>query len=137
MAAKPDGDDQSKSQPSSNTIESQFTYEPGVSSKMESERLEPEDDVFISTSEEFVDLQLEDFTWKIRARKSYGWVLISLLIAQNLVVFSMVGVALLLGEIEDLQLIFAVLVSATLGETAFMVKVIVEWLFKDINYPEV
>jgi hypothetical protein len=137
MAAKPDGDDQSKSQPSSNTIESQFTYEPGVSSKIESERLEPEDDVFISTSEEFVDLQLEDFTWKIRARKSYGWVLISLLIAQNLVVFSMVGVALLLGEIEDLQLIFAVLVSATLGETAFMVKVIVEWLFKDINYPEV
>jgi hypothetical protein len=93
-------------------------------------------DVFLDASDEFVDLKLEDFSWKIKARKTYGKVLMAILIIQNLVVFGLVTGALLLNKMADLQLVFGVLVTATLGETAFMVKVIIEWLFKDINYPE-
>lgn len=94
-----------------------------------------EGDVFLESSGEFIDLQLEDYSWKIRSRKSYGRVLVGLLIAQNIIVFSLVAGALATGRMQDLQLVFGVLITATLGETAYMVKVIIEWLFKDINYP--
>lgn len=97
--------------------------------------LTDEGDVFLESSGEFIDLQLEDYSWKIRSRKSYGRVLVGLLIAQNIIVFSLVAGALATGKMQDLQLIFGVLITATLGETAYMVKVIIEWLFKDINYP--
>lgn len=92
-------------------------------------------DLFLEGSDEFIDLKLEDFTWKIKARKTYGWILVVLLFAQNIVVFSLVIGALLFDKMQDLQIVFGVLVTATLGETAYMVKVIIEWLFKDINYP--
>lgn len=92
-------------------------------------------DSYFDMSEEFTELQLEDYTWKVRSRKNYGWVLVGLLIAQNLAVFTLVFIALRANRLEESQLIFSVLVGSTLLETAYMVKVIVEWLFKDINYP--
>ncbi len=92
-------------------------------------------DIVFDGGTEFTDLQLEDYTWKVGSRKIYGRVLIGLLLVQNAFVFGLVGYAIVTGNIQDLQLIFAVLVTATLGETAYMVKVIVEWLFRDIQYP--
>ncbi|MFW5702730.1 MAG: hypothetical protein ACOCXP_02065 [Candidatus Dojkabacteria bacterium] len=96
---------------------------------------EADPDIFLEASEEFIDLQVEDYTWKIRSRKIYARVLTILLISQNILVFGLVVLAMINDQLQELQAIFAVLVAATLGETAFMVKVIIEWLFKDINYP--
>lgn len=91
--------------------------------------------VFIDNGNEFTDLQLEDYTWRVKSRKNYARILIGLLLAQNSIVFGLVGYALIMGTIQDLQLIFGVLISATLVETAYMVRVIVVWMFKEINYP--
>jgi hypothetical protein len=84
----------------------------------------------------FFEIRQKDYDWKLTARKTYGKILLILLILQNIAVFGLVFWAFISGKMKDLQLIFSILVPATLGETAFMVKTIVEWLFKDINYPE-
>lgn len=128
MASKTD------TQPTKEMIEQQYVPASPAAPKL-SPVMEETGDLFLESSGEFVDLQLEDYSWKIRSRKSYGKVLVGLLIAQNMIVFSLVSYALAAGKMQDLQIIFGVLISATLGETAFMVKVIIEWLFKDINYP--
>jgi hypothetical protein len=95
---------------------------------------EPE---FISRiTSDFVDIQKDDYTWKVNARKRYGWILMALLICQNIFVFGFLVAALMINKLGELQIIFSVIVPATLGETAYMVKVIIQWLFKDINYPK-
>lgn len=86
---------------------------------------------------DFVDIQKEDYSWKVTARKKYGWVLMILLICQNIFVFGFLILALLSNKLTELQIIFSVIIPATLGETAYMVKVIIQWLFKDINYPRI
>jgi hypothetical protein len=85
---------------------------------------------------ELYKIQRKDYEWKVAARKIYGRILIALLILQNIAVFTLVFWAFISGKLGDLQTVFSILVPATLGETAFMVKTIIEWLFKDINYPE-
>lgn len=85
---------------------------------------------------DFLQLQHEDYQWKVGSRKWSSVILFFLLLFQNFVVFGLVAYALLKGKLDQLQIIFGVLVPATLGETVLMVKIIVEWLFSDINYPE-
>lgn len=88
-----------------------------------------------SNSKDFATVRYEDILWRVVARKKVGWTLIWLLIIQNLVVFGLVAWAFYTGQLQDLQIIFGVLIPATLGETAYMVKTIVSWLFTDIEYP--
>lgn len=79
-------------------------------------------------------LRVEDTEWRVWFRKRLGWILIGLLIIQNVVVFSIIIFALIFGKVADLEIVFGCLIAATLGETAYVVKIIVEWLFRDINY---
>ncbi len=90
---------------------------------------------FINPANVFSDLQREDITWKVTARKRYGFAMVVLLFLQNFVVFTILLYALFTGQLPELQVIFGIIVPATLGETAFMVKIIIEWLFRDIDYP--
>lgn len=57
-----------------------------------------------------------------------------LLVCQNVLVFWIVIRALNDGSLKDLQLIFATLVSATLTETYFIMKIIVQFVFSSIDY---
>lgn len=88
-----------------------------------------------ATIDEFVEIQKEDYSWKVKARKPYGLALMILLFLQNFLVFSILIWALYADKLRELQYIFSIIIPATLVETAYMVKVIIEWLFKDINYP--
>ncbi|MEO6728888.1 MAG: hypothetical protein ABIM99_03115 [Candidatus Dojkabacteria bacterium] len=88
-----------------------------------------------STIDEFVEIQKQDYSWKVGARKPYGLALMFLLFLQNFLVFGILIWALATNKLSELQIIFSVIIPATLVETAYMVKVIIEWLFKDINYP--
>ncbi|MEP7104134.1 MAG: hypothetical protein ABI721_05510 [Candidatus Dojkabacteria bacterium] len=88
-----------------------------------------------STVDEFVEIQKKDYSWKVDARKPYGLALVILLFIQNALVFAILIIALFTDKLAALQVIFSVIIPATLVETAYMVKVIIEWLFKDINYP--
>lgn len=88
-----------------------------------------------TTIDEFVEIQKKDYSWKVDARKPYGALLMILLFLQNFLVFGILIWALAVNKLAELQVIFSVIIPATLVETAYMVKVIIEWLFKDINYP--
>lgn len=78
----------------------------------------------------------DDFGGRIKLRRVVAYYLIGLLIGQNLLVIGLVYYALHLGQLQNLQTIFSVLTTATLIETGFSIKNIVEFLFKEIPYPE-
>ena len=83
-----------------------------------------------------IDLRLNDIQWKLESRKRYGFRIFFLLCLQNFVVFGLVVCVLIFAKenLKDMQLVLTVLLPATLLETAFMVKILVQWLFSDINY---
>lgn len=81
-----------------------------------------------------IELNIQDIQWRLTTRKRFGWIILILLLCQNIAVFILVFVAYFRGDLDKLAIVFSVLVSATLGETVLVVKIIIEWLFRDINY---
>lgn len=57
-----------------------------------------------------------------------------LLAGQNIAVFYIIYLALRLNLLKDLQLIFATLVGATLTETYFITKIIINFIFSTTDY---
>lgn len=57
-----------------------------------------------------------------------------LLVWQNWQVFDVVNKAFQNGQLKDLQVIFAALVAATLTETYFIMKIIVNFVFSSNDY---
>lgn len=82
-------------------------------------------------------LQLNDINNRIRNREKLKDFLIKLLIGQNIAVFGLVLLALLTDQMNSLQLVFSVLIGATLAETSSMVFFMVKWLFSDIEYKKI
>jgi len=80
------------------------------------------------------ELRLKDITWKLNNRDDLKTFLMRLLVAQNVVVFSLVTYALIFDKMKDLQLIFSTLVGGTLAETAAAIYIMTRWLFSDIKY---
>ncbi|MBP9758483.1 hypothetical protein KBD45_02215 [Candidatus Dojkabacteria bacterium] len=73
----------------------------------------------------------------IGARIFFAFFFSSLLTYQNYQVFSLVSDSIKLGTLQDLQLIFSTLVGATLLESAYIARVMVQFVFKDIDYKEI
>ncbi len=57
-----------------------------------------------------------------------------LLAGQNIAVFTVIIISLQKGTVKDLQLIFSALVAATLTETYFITKIIINFIFSTIDY---
>jgi hypothetical protein len=95
---------------------------------------EPQKSSITTDPDQFLKIRLSDVNWRVNTRKMFAWCLLVLLFLQNLAVFGITFTAYFQNRLQDLSLIFSVLVSATLVETAFSIKIIVEWLFKDIDY---
>lgn len=87
-----------------------------------------------SVTLELLKERIKDVQWRITARKFYGYMFLLLLFLQNAIVFYLVGNAYFANKLSTLQPVFAVLIPATLLETAYTVKIIVQWLFRDIDY---
>ena len=84
---------------------------------------------------EITQIQKQDFEWKVTNRPIYGKRIMDLLIGQNIFVGSLVFLAFLCGKLQELEIILGVLVTGTLVETAFSVRVVIQWLFSDTKYP--
>ncbi len=83
---------------------------------------------------ELFKLRERDIEWKIRNRPWFGGLMLFLLFGQNLATFVLIAWALYQGTLDDLSLIFSILTSATLVETAVTVRAIIAWLFSNIDY---
>jgi hypothetical protein len=94
----------------------------------------PKENIDQDYAESTTRLRIRDYTEKLDSRESMKWILIALLLLQNAAVYGLVGWALYAGKLADLQVVIGIVISATLGETYLMVRIMIEWLFKDIDY---
>ena len=83
---------------------------------------------------QFDELELKDNSWRVEARESFGQFFFILLVVQNIAVFALVWYCVKHRTIENLQPILGIIITGTLTETYFIIRIIVEWVFKDINY---
>lgn len=83
---------------------------------------------------ENLGIQLTDNTWRVAARKYFAWCFLGLLGVQNIIVYGLVIWAFVTGRLEDLSTVIGTIVTGTLVETYLVIRIIVEWIFQDINY---
>ncbi|MBS1611805.1 MAG: hypothetical protein JST49_03225 [Bacteroidetes bacterium] len=83
------------------------------------------------------NLRVRDNSWKLSARQEYGSFFTILLIAQNMAVFGIVIYCIKHDKLENLQPILSILITATLTETYFIIRIMVQWMFADIDYKRI
>lgn len=79
-------------------------------------------------------LREQDIEWRIDRRPYYGVAMLLLLIVQNLVVFGLVVWAFACNKLAEVGYILSIILAATLIETAITVRIIIQWLFSNIDY---
>lgn len=93
-----------------------------------------ESDSIAKTNVRLLDLQITDINSKIVGRICLTVIFLTILIIQNVSVFALVFWAFEQNKLVEIQPLLAVLITGTLGETAFTINMIVKWMFKDIRY---
>lgn len=88
----------------------------------------------ISLQEELNKERLREIQFKYYFRILSALFFAVLLAGQNLAVFSIIGTSLQKGMVKDLQLVFATLIAATLTETYFITKIIINFIFSTTDY---
>ena len=58
----------------------------------------------------------------------------ALVVVQTVAIFVIVSVALAMNQLQDLQLIFSALIAGTLTQSYFLLRLITEKVFGDIDY---
>jgi hypothetical protein len=78
--------------------------------------------------------EINDHQQKLKARPYIAWGVGLLLVFQNAAIFYIVVLALRSGALEDLQLVFSTLIAGTLTQSYFLLRLITEKVFGDIDY---
>lgn len=78
--------------------------------------------------------RIKEVKTKHKTRQLLTTAFILLLFLQNIIVFFIVYQAFMANKLKDLELIFTALTGATLTETYFVIKIIVNYMFKDEDY---
>ena len=78
--------------------------------------------------------EIDDHKQKLKARPFIAWGVGLLLLLQNIAVFIIVYIALCNGTLKDLQLIFSALIAGSLTQSYFLLRLITEKVFGDIDY---
>lgn len=82
------------------------------------------------------DIWEKDAEWKLEARKKYAPVLLGFLLLQNFAFLWFIALAYSENKLGDFQPFMGTVILGTFVETAYLVKIIVRWVFTDINYPQ-
>ena len=88
----------------------------------------------VSIQEQLDVARLREIKSKFVTRIVLTVLFILLLFVQNVIVFYVVYESLILNRLASLQLIFSTLIAATLTETYFVIKIIVNYMFRDEDY---
>ena len=92
------------------------------------------DKVSVDISKEVNLARVRELKFKNAARIGLSVFASLLLVGQNIAVFYLVYQSLQLRQLQNLQLIFATLTAATLTETYFIMKIIVNFVFSSNDY---
>ena len=90
----------------------------------------------LGVTKELLKAELDDIKIQKNMRLAVAGFFAIVLLAQNIGLFFIIVWALNSGHLADLQWIFSVLVSGTLFQSYKVAQLIVERLFKPINYKE-
>jgi hypothetical protein len=82
----------------------------------------------------FHKLQVDDINQQLEWRPKVLKFTAKGLVAQNIIAFLLVITALLMNRLDKLNLVFSTLIGATLLQTGYVAKVMVQFLFSDIDY---
>lgn len=91
------------------------------------------------TINNLIDFFEGDIRWKLTARKRYSLIFSLCLLLQNIVVYGFVYHVYRQGSgslLKDLQPIISVLVIGTIGQTVAVIRIMVRWIFSDIDYSQ-
>ncbi len=88
----------------------------------------------VKTSKTFAQLKKDDIGWRLKARRWISIFCFTLLLSQNYFIFWLVYKAFHYDLLKDLSLVLGAIVTGTFAETAIVIKIIVQWVFTDINY---
>lgn len=79
-------------------------------------------------------LKSSDIRGKLNARKWYIILFCLLPFAQNYFIFWLIAKAFHYDQLKDLSLVLGTIITGTFVETVVIIKIIVQWVFTDINY---
>ena len=80
------------------------------------------------------EARTQDARWRIHARPFVCWGFSLLLLVQNAAVITLVAYLAAAGTLSGASNFLIALSAGTLGETAVIVRIIVKWVFSDIDY---
>lgn len=89
-----------------------------------------------SQNQRLFNQQLKDYGQTLIARWIFGAFFSIILLGQNIAVFNFIFESLRAGVIKDISVIVSVVCSATLGETIWVIKIMMEFLFTNIDYSQ-
>jgi hypothetical protein len=78
--------------------------------------------------------EIDDHRQKLKARPYIAWGVGILLVIQSIAVFAIVYAALCNATLKDLQFIFSALIAGSLTQSYFLLRLITEKVFGDIDY---
>lgn len=93
-----------------------------------------DDDDYTNYLKEKLKLELKDISWKNWARRFFGFAFTALLMLQNIALGYFIYKGYTDFRTSELHLMLTVIVPATLVETAFIIRIIVKWIFSDTDY---
>lgn len=88
----------------------------------------------LKQSQNLFKLRTNDIGWRLQNRPIYGKFFIELLKWQNMIVFGILVLAFLFGILDKIGYILSIIIAGTLVETMITARIIVRWLFSDIDY---
>lgn len=80
------------------------------------------------------NLKSKDIQGRLNARKWYIIMFCLLPFAQNYFIFWLIAKAFHYDQLKDLSLVLGTIITGTFVETVVIIKIIVQWVFTDINY---
>jgi hypothetical protein len=92
------------------------------------------DDQAAQVGIDFSKLRHRDAEWRIKARPVVGGTFIVLLLLQNFLLAVLIGGLAIAGDLSHSATLISVVTASTFAETAVIVRIVVKWLFSDIDY---
>jgi uncharacterized membrane protein YdbT with pleckstrin-like domain len=88
----------------------------------------------LNTNKSLNELRIKDILWIVDNRKLYAMGLFGFVVIQYGLIAGFIVWAICNNKIEKITVILSILVTGIFLETAYLVKIIIQWLFSPIDF---
>jgi hypothetical protein len=108
----------------------------GLDEVSESEKIPEKDSIKRNANQILNSLRKKDIIGRLAARQLYIILFCLLLFAQNFFIFWLIAKAFHYDQLKELSLVLGTIITGTFIETVVIIKIIVQWVFSDIDYKD-